>query len=186
MKTIETKLFSYSELSPEAKERVIADRIASAEKDECLLEYTLEECRESLKSVAEACGFRLTDWSFGTYCRNWKATIQGSNDELSGPRALAHFLRVMIENGYTRPRHFRDMEFPGVCGFTGVCFDDDVCETVWRELMDGETYAVSFDRVAKRFCDIAEDECAYLTSREAILECLDETAEIYTEDGSEF
>jgi hypothetical protein len=36
------------------------------------------------------------------------------------------------------------------------------------------------------FCDTLENEYAYLTSEECIMDYLDEDADIYTEEGEEF
>lgn len=187
MQTITTQLYSYKELSPEAQAKVIANKIKDQENDECLLRFTSEEMLDSLKAVCVTCNLRLIDYSFGSYDRNWKCVVRNYNvDDLSGPRALAWFLRVLIDNGYSRPKRFVDMTFPGVCGFTGVCFDDDVVETVWKGLLDGETVAKAFDGVAHRFCKILEDEYSYLTSEECVKEYLDENEEIYEADGSEY
>jgi hypothetical protein len=187
MTTITTQLYSYKELSPEAQARVITNKIRDAENDECLLEFTSQEMLDSLKAVCEACNLRLVDYSFGIYCRNWNVSVNNCMvNDLEGNRALAWFLRVLIDNGYARPKHFRDMEFPGVCGFTGVCFDEDIVECVWKELLDGRTVRKAFDQVAKMFCDTLENEYAYLTSKECIMDYLDEDADIYTEEGEEF
>jgi hypothetical protein len=187
MTTITTQIYSYKELSPEAQARVIANKIKQAENDECLLEWTSQEMLDSLKAICEACNLRLVDYSFGTYCQNWKVNVNNCVvNDLEGNLALAWFLRVLIDNGYARPKHFKDMQFPGVCGFTGVCFDDDIVECVWKELLGGKTVRKAFDQVAKMFCDTLENEYAYLTSAEAILDYLDQSEEIHTEDGEEF
>jgi hypothetical protein len=187
MKTITTTLYSYKELSDEAKATVLKNRIKEAEDDQYILEHVSHELLDSLKAVCEACGVRLLDYSFGTYDRNWKVEISNYDvEDMSGNRALAWFLRVLINNGYARPKHFRDMEFPGVCGFTGVCFDDDVVETIWKGLLGGAAVRKAFDKVGYRFCEILEDEYRYLTSEECILDYLDKDEEIYTEHGYEF
>ena len=187
MKTITTQLYSFKELSPEAQATVIANKIKQAENDSYLLEFTSQEMLVSLKAVCEACNLRLVNWSFGTYCRDYDIKVSNYDvEDLEGNRALAWFLRVLIDNGYARPKHFKDMQFPGVCGFAGVCFDDDIVECVWKELLDGEPVYKAFDQVAKMFCDTLENEYAYLTSEEAIMDYLDENEEIYTEDGEEF
>lgn len=187
MQTIETNLYSFEELSDDAKATVIANRIKAARNDEWLLQFTSDDLLESLEAVTDACNLRLVDYSFGSYCQGWKVKVRNYDlEDLEGPRALAWFLRILMDHGYARPKHFNDMEFPGICGFTGVCFDDDVVETVWKSLLDGNTVAKAFDQVAYRFCQILEAEYEYLTSEEAVMEYLDETVEIYTEDGEEF
>jgi hypothetical protein len=180
MKTI--TLYRFSELSPEAQSRAIRD----AQNETPDITFTLEEMRESLKAVCDASGLRLVNWSFGSYDRNHDVTVTGRMEDESGPRALAWFLRILIENGYARPKRFAEMEFPGVCGFTGVGFDDDVCETVWKALLDGDTVRRAFDAVSGEFCRIAEAEEEYLRSEEMIRESLEsDDAEVYDEEGGQ-
>lgn len=181
MKTIETTLYSFAELSEDAQKAVIR-----READRANADYVGEEMRASLKAVAAACSVRLTDWSFGPYDRNWKCRISGFNADLEGNKALAYFLRVLISHGYARPKRFRDMTFSGVCGFTGVCYDEHACETIWRNLLRGETFSKAFDAVAEKFCQLWEVEEEYAASRECILDHLAQSAEIYTEEGEEF
>jgi hypothetical protein len=184
MKRSPTQLYSYKELSPEAQAKVIENKIKDAQNDDYLLQFDSDNMMTSLKAVCEACCLRLSDWSFGTYCRNWKVKVSNYDvEDLSGPRALAWFLRILINNGYPRPKRFTDMEFTGICGFTGVCYDEDVVETVWKELLDGETVANAFDQVAYTFCKGLEAQYEYLTSEEYVKEYLDEDEEIYTEYG---
>lgn len=181
MRTIETKLYSFDELSDEAKERVIrreADRVANDDDN-----FTLNESVDSLKKIVSACGLRMRDWSIGPYNQN--NYVKVDCDDV-GNRAIARFLRVLIEYGYERPKKFKDMKFPGVCGFTGVCFDDDICEEIWEALLDGETLGKAFDRAGDRIMQICEDDLEYRQTEECILQYLDTKAEIYTEEGEEF
>lgn len=181
MKTLTTKLYSYNELSSEAQAKVIereASRIANDSDD-----FTLSECMDSLKAVAGALGLRLKDWTVGPYNRGNFVRVD-CDDE--GNKAMARFLRVLIEHGYTRPKTFKAMKFPGVCGFTGVCFDEDVCEEIWKALLDGQTLGKAFDWAGDRIARIAEDDLEYRQTEASILEYLDKEAEIYTQEGSEF
>lgn len=186
MKTLTVKLYSYSELSPEARSRVIRDRIKDAENDEMLLTYQMEEMADSLKAIAEAGDLTLTNWCFGPYERNYCADVRGHAADLEGGRALAWFARVLIAAGHPRPKTMAGMTFPGVCGFTGVCYDDDIAESVWRGLIDGMTVKDAFTRAAQKLCHYCEKELDYLMSEDAVMETLDETAEEYTEAGEKY
>lgn len=179
MKTIVSTLYSFDELSPEAQTRAIRD----AQNETPDISGTLEEMLDSLKAVCEACNLALVNWSFGAYNRNHDVSVSGGMAYESGPRALAWFLRVLMRNGYARPKRFAEMEFPGVCGFTGVCFDDDVVETVWKSLLDGETVRQSFDAVSAEFCRIAEAEEDYLCSEEMVRETLEDAGEVFDVEG---
>lgn len=187
MKTIETKLYCFKELSDEAKERVISKIADDIGKDPD--DFTLLECMDSLKAVAAAMGLRLTDWSIGPYNRGNFAKV---NCDDFGNVAIARFVRCLLDHGYTRKPRFKDMlakgkgSFIGVCGFTGVCFDEDICEAILEALLDGETMTKAFDRAADRIARICEDDLEYRTSKKGILEYLDQDEEIYTEDGDTF
>lgn len=89
-----------------------------------------------------------------------------------------------MRHGYKRPKRFAEMEFPGVCGFTGICYDDDVAETVWKALLQGDSFASAFDQAADSLSRASEDELDYLTSEESIREYLDESEEQFNEDGT--
>lgn len=187
MKNIETKLYSFSELSPEAKARVIsreADRIANDPDD-----FTLSESVDSLKAIAFAIGLRLTDWNIGPYNRNNFCRV---NSDESGHKAIAQFVKCLIAHGYQRKPTFKAMlergtgSFTGICGFTGVCFDEDICEAILEALLDGETMSKAFDRAADKIQDMCEKDLEYRQTEPAILETLDQSAENYTEDGAEF
>ena len=183
MKTIETQLFTFSELSEAAKTRALDNLRNQAQTWE---PHCMDEMLDSLKAICKAGNVQLRDWAYGPYCQGSKVKISHSMEDESGPRALAWFLKVLIEHGYTRPKTFAEMQFPGVCGFTGVCYDEDTAETIWKALSDGDTVAEAFDAVAATFCKSAEAEAEYQTSDEYLLESMDQDEEIYTEDGNKF
>lgn len=181
MKTVETKLYCYKELSQAAKDRVIdriADRINNEPDD-----FTLSECMDSLKAIADACDLKLRDWSIGPYNRNNYCRVDCDD---GGNKAIARFARVLMRYKYPRPGKFKEYKFDGVCGFTGVCFDEDICEEIWKGLLDGETLGKCFDHAAQRIQTICENDLEYRASKAGILENLDQSEEIYTEAGVEF
>lgn len=179
MRTIETPLYSFNELNSDAQDKVIS-RIAENQE----LDYS--DIQASLKAVCEALNLRLLDWSYGPYCQNYEIKVSGNAEDLKGNKALAYVLRKLMENGYSRPKKFADMQFPGVCGFTGVCYDETIVESLWKSLLEGKTIYHAFDRVAYALCQSCESELDYQQSRECILEYLDTEEEIYTEEGEEF
>ena len=184
MKTVETKLFSFRELSPEAQESVI-ERITQ-DVNEDPDNFTLDECMDSLKAIVSACGCRLSDWQIGPYNRSNFARVDHGEDWDGGHRTMAWFCRVLMDHGYSRPKRFTEMEFPGICGFTGVCFDKDIAEEMWSAILEGESLSKAADRAADKIQSICEDDLDYRTSREGILEYVDQSDEIYTEEGEEF
>lgn len=180
MKTTSITLFSFNELSPESQAAVLESSRASVDTS-----YIGDEMLESLKAVCLACSLHLDNWSFCPSDRNYDVSVSGDVSELEGRKALAWFLRILLDHGYSRPKYFRDMQFPGVCGLTGVCYDEDVIETVWQSLLAGNSVAQAFGAVAQRFCTLWESEDIHARSDEQILECLDKVSEIYSEDGEE-
>lgn len=184
MKTLSVTLFSYAELSAEVQEKVLDRLVKERENDHDLHEYTLRECMDSLTKITEDWGYPLIDWSVGPHDRCFARIRHSHNEMPMGHKALASFLRLLINKGYERPKHFKDMQFPGVCGFTGVCFDDDLCETIWTKLLGGSGIATAIDACADRIGKICEEDIEYQCKKETILEWLDETVEIYLEDGT--
>lgn len=184
MKAKTINLYSFSELSQEAQETAIRNERKSRLNDNDSLCFLYSDLQASVKAIADACNLRIVDYSYGNCCHDYKLRVTGSREDESGNRAIAWFLRILIDNGYARPKHFRDMQFPGVCGFTGVCYDDDIAETIYKELLSGETVRAAFDAVSYRLCKIAEDELDYQTSPETIREALENNeGEFFTTDG---
>ena len=175
MKTIETQLFSFNELSEEAQEKVIEAKASDILNDPD--NFTLDEAVDSLKKIVEATGAKLTDWQIGPY-------YHGTRASASYEVTFEEFRQVLLDHGY--PQGVGQVEFPGTCGFTGVCFDEDVAQTIHDELRDGETFSQAVNAAADKIRQICEDDLEWRASKEGILEYLDRDEEIYTEDGSEF
>jgi hypothetical protein len=191
MKTHETKLYSFSELSEEAKGRVISDIADAIATDDD--NFTLSECVHSLKKLADALCVTLADWSIGPYNRGNRCSLRQSflgDDEIdtlsdTGEKVEQWIWDCLKPKGYT-PDQMKDGRFPGICGLTGVCFDDDIVESVLDSVRSGDTLSKAFDAAADRIMRICEDDLEYRTSREGILECLDKDEEVYTEEGERF
>ena len=184
MFTIETKILSYSELSEEAKEKAMEHLQDSVRNDPYLLENTSAELIQTMQAIAKMMGGKLSDYSFGEYCRGHKMRIElpyQYPDE--GTRLLAVFTRGLIENGYDRPRHFHEQEFPGTCGLTGVYCDDDLLDVIHSSLVRGDSWDCACDSAAYRAGQILEEERDYLSNEQAILETLNEDEEQFLESG---
>lgn len=193
MKTVETRLYSFAELSDEAQERVIQNHAESVYSDPD--DFTLSECLDSLKAICEAMGTPLRDWSIGPHSRGNFAKVddlrhpcrqcrEADLDE-GGIYTVAVFVSMLCRHGYARPKHFCEMEFPGICGFTGVCFDDDLAEFLFREIQSGESWRDAVNMCAEHIARIAERDLEWRASREAFLETED-GEERFTEDGEDW
>lgn len=184
MKTVKTELYSFKELSPEAQSHVLAQRAEEIQSDPD--NFTLSEAMDSLKAIVAACGEKLSDWSVGPYVSHNYARVRHDAEWDGGHQTQAHFLRVLLAHGYTRPARFADLQTPGICGFTGVCFDEDLVEAMWQCLLEGGSLSDAADRAADRIQSICEDDLDYRTSRAGILEYLEQEEEIYLETGDKF
>jgi len=186
MKTLEVKLYSYNELNEQAKSQALADWQESRASDPCLLEWTSDEILDTLKALADCLGLSLRDWSFGAYCQDWKAKVAGLRDDWQGNKALAYAMRCLMDKGYERKptfQGFKDHAFCGQCGLTGICFDDDMGEELFDNLLGGDSIAQAFDKLAYKAGQILESEQDYLTSEACFHETIDKGEEIYTENG---
>jgi len=185
MKTKEITLYSFNELSDSAKKRAIA-AVASDTCDD----WNSDDIMESIEAVCEACNVRLLEWSIGACNQNWKLKISTPHvGDVSGGRAMAWFYGILKKHGYDRPTITNgkwEMKFPGVCGFTGVCWDENVCESIWEALRTGSTIKEAFNGVAYDAGQWLEKEEEYQRSEECILQYLDAEEEVYTEDGERF
>ena len=103
----------------------------------------------------------------------------------TGEKVEEWFWECLRPKGYT-PDQLKDGKFPGICGLSGVCFDDDVIEAVLDAIRSGETLSRGFDWAADRIMRICEDDLEYRISEAGILEYLDQDEERYTEEGEEF
>jgi hypothetical protein len=191
MRTQETELYSFSELSEKSQDRVIADIAEDIGGDDD--NFTLSECIDSLKKLADALCVTLSDWSIGPYNRGNRCSLRQSflgDDEIdtlsdTGEKVEEWFWECLRPKGYT-PDQLKDGKFPGICGLSGVCFDDDVIEAVLDAIRSGETLSRGFDWAADRIMRICEDDLEYRISEAGILEYLDQDEERYTEEGEEF
>jgi hypothetical protein len=189
MKVIETKLFNYNELSEDAKKRVFKDWQRAQNEDDCILQFMYDDIKDSIKGLCAALNVQLVDYAYGPYCRNYKLRINSYHETWRGPRALAWATRALVNVGYKRQKTFflfHKNGFPGVCAFTGCCYDDDIAQELIEGLLKGDTVARAFDGIAYMLGQLCENELEYLTSAEYFNETLDEQAEVYTKDGSIF
>jgi len=188
MRIVETKLYSFAELSPSAQDLVIAreSRRILEEPDN----FTLSDCVASLKAIASAMGCPLWGWKIGPYNYGNQVDMDIPShmqwDLSGGNRTLVSFLRCLMNHGYSRPARFVDMTFPGICGFTGMCYDEDLAQCIWEALLDGDCFHSALNKAANAIGEICENDLEYRASRGEILEHLDPSEEIYTQSGEIF
>lgn len=186
MTTIITNIYSYNELSDDAKETAIQSLMDQAQNDPYILDHTSDQCMVSLRAIADDFGVKLTDWSIGAH--NYHNYVKTSS-VLRGNRAKKAVAEVLIRNGYPRRNTFAEMEdpscFPGRCPWTGVCFDESLIEEIAKAVMtDDLSLNEAFDRAGDKIASILELEWDYLTSEDHVRSHLDPHEDQFNEDGT--
>ena len=142
MKEITIKLYTFDELSDEAKKRAHNTFLSTGD-------YwgASDDATATIKKVEELFGIKLSDWENGSSCPRYPTvTFQDSrwyNDalDLKGNRARAYlwnnFGKVLLTGRYYSKWHgtkyahsrlFFDRVYDGTCPLTGVCFDCDALD----------------------------------------------------------
>ena len=142
MKEITIKLYTFDELSDEAKKRAHETFLSTGD-------YwgASGDATATIKKVEELFGIKLSDWEIDSYNPRYPVvTFQDSrwHDEaldLKGNRARAYlwnnFGKVLLTGRYYSKWHgtkyahsrlFFDRVYDGTCPLTGVCFDCDALD----------------------------------------------------------
>ena len=142
MKEITIKLYTFDELSDEAKKRAHNTFLSKGD-------YwgASGDATTTIKKVEELFGIELFDWEIGSYNPHYPTvTFQGDrwHDDaldLKGNRARAYlwnnFGKVLLTGRYyskwrgtkyAHSRLFFDRVYDGTCPLTGVCFDCDALD----------------------------------------------------------
>jgi hypothetical protein len=181
MKTITT--YSIDELResfPDAYARVLKDEASCVYARGCAWG---DEISDSLHAVLKA---------FGRNGRTGPSDYV-YDDETGEERlfTLADAWAIIRDEGYTESEylpndHHKDgrRHFPGVCGFTGYCADDDILESILHDLEDGCTLGEALRNAGDTAERIAQREMEYEASEESIVEGFDDSRQ-FTEDGTE-
>lgn len=126
-----------------------------------------------MKAVIKACGATLTDWSISAEggrsyvkvdCEDDYSTKDEDEDGCAtyATKDSVWMLReILTPLGYVNESGAA--YFPGLCVFTGVCYDDDFIESVYKSLASGETLTDALrglaDEASKRVDESIEQEC---------------------------
>ena len=142
MKEITIRLYTFDELSDEAKKRAHETFLSTGD---CW--GASGDATATIKKVEELFGIKLSDWEIGSSCPRYPTvTFQDSrwHDDaldLKGNRARAYlwnnFGKVLLTGRYhskwrgtkyAHSRLFFDRVYDGTCPLTGVCFDCDALD----------------------------------------------------------
>lgn len=190
MRTVETRVYSARELSPDALERAAEHYVTHLD---CI--PWQDETMDSLKACVSHAGFRIRDYSIGAHS-HCSLELAGDDSilDLRGPRALAwfenHYLSLLripwAGPGRDTVRRYGYWYRPGMvrpCPFTGYCFDDDCIEHVGKRLKDGDTVREAFESLAPVVGKQWEGELDYLRSPEGFLDMAEANEWEFSEDG---
>lgn len=196
MRTIIKNVYTFNELSDEAKEKAISNY-----RDSNTEIFWVDETLESLKGLFENCnGIKLKDYSLGE-CNSW-IRVDFTNEEVenvSGKRALAWIennllcnIRIPVNslavNGTRRKlaqygRYYRaGMIKP--CPFTGYCADDDFLDSLLKDIKEGSDLKTAFEGLASEYQKIINNEIEYQNSEEYITEHLEVNEYEFDENGN--
>jgi hypothetical protein len=155
MRTIETTIYTFDELSDEAKERAISQH------RQCVEYPWFSECLESLKAFCDEFGVKVTDYTLSD-C--YRASI--STDATS-----KHFRGVKL-SGFDREA------MP-----TGFCFDCDLRYTFHDEFKRTGDAFYAFNDALQAFLISVRKDIEWNYSDEAITELLEINDYEFTEEG---
>ncbi len=123
----------------------------------------------------------MADYNIGAYSP-CSLKLKGFDEEGDGDQEKDK--EWFVSNVLKPKGYYEDnkAQFPGICAFTGVCYDDDLLEALWKSLESGKTLENALKSLAQAAGKIMEDEWESEQSEEALIANSDRW---YTEDGTE-
>ncbi len=196
MRTKTIKLYTFDELSDEAKEKAI-DQYRENQRED--IPCFSDEMLDSLKGLFEHCsGVELKDYSLGEYNSWIKVSFSEDVDEMSGKRAFAWlennlltYIRIpetslKVKNSRKEclkyGKGYRAGEIKS-CPFTGVCYDEDFLQGLISDIKDGSDLKTAFEGLATTYQKMFSDELEYMQSEEYIKETFDTNGYEFLENG---
>lgn len=120
MQTVEMKIYTFKELSQEAREKAFYEFW-------CQVEYPLQvEVRNCLESFTDMFGFSVYHWEYDSIMASHRESFPDHYHEIKGESAREWF-----------GRH-KETIYDDACPLTGVCFDEFILTPI-RSFMDDKT-----------------------------------------------
>ena len=164
--TITTNVYTFDELSDEAKEKVVDEARYS------VMETSVDELVDCMKTAMDKMGITINDYEISVDGSGYiSLSVEGENDELEGARAYAYIVNNFFEgankkkfvykdlgvNSRSRISHLDRKDWMDNCPFSGLCYDDavkDAWDSWCYDLRNGESPTIG---------DFLRNlECAYL------------------------
>jgi hypothetical protein len=196
MKTKIINIYSFNELSDEAKEHAIQEY---RERNTDI--FWADETIASLKGLFDNCnGIRLKNWSLGEY-NSWIRVDfdREETEELSGKRAWAWIENNLLcniripENSLSINGTRRELAQYGKyyrsgmikpCPFTGYCADDAYLDSLLKDIKEGCDLKTAFEGLATTYQKIINGEIEYQNSEEYIAEHMEANEYEFDEEGN--
>lgn len=159
-------------------------------------QHTCDEVFASLKATVAAFGASLKDWCIGAYSRSY-VKVDGDDDvlALSHNRAWAKYEKAVAPHRipWSGPRRrevakygtFYRPDMVEPCPFTGVCYDDDMLESIRKDLRGGCTLRDALRNLADTAQGILEREAEARATEEYFVEYATDNGTEFRADGSE-
>lgn len=202
-KTIETTVYTYSELSDKAKEKAREWYLGIGHEF-----FWSDEWRDSLKAAEQAFPIKVMDWEVDTYSSNYRMKWTGSDheEELSGVRLRTYLLNNYYHIFYTRKHYgeYRKNEQTGKyryqryskcqwertsCPWTGYCGDESFMDKLWEFIEKpnpSTTFKELMDDCCSHFFTHWQKDCEFQVSEEYIADHLEANGYEFTVDGKRF
>lgn len=165
MKTVEIKIYSFSELSPKSRETAL-----SQFRDMNLHEHLFSEYFDSIKFFCKCFYIDLKDIYLDN--QDWRATFPNLDED--NEETVGEFLSSQLPKGD--------------CPFTGVCYDETLLDPVRENLTNTSTDSEDLRSVLSdslyAICRAYQNEVSYLYSDEYLTEFIEANDYEFTEDGS--
>lgn len=192
MRTIQTDVFQFDELSEKAKEKA-RDWYRSGDT------YAWqEENRASLDAFCAVFPVQVRDWSYDAYDFDIRHSVTCDEEvaELTGPRLVAYlannFGHVFSERKTyrvrDRVRKSRAMQVSTDCPFTGYCMDESLLDPLRAFLKKPglTTFGDMLTDCLDAWGKACRDDCAWQATDENVDESIRANEYEFTEEGERF
>jgi len=131
---------------------------------------------DSLKQTFSFFDCEMKNWQIGTNCPSF---IKAVCIELEDETPLTYVEDRLISKGYEKSNG--RITFPGLCKLTGVCFDEDFLESVYNDVLNGDSLQQAMEGLAYVAQKLLEAEYEQEMSEDTMLCSWGDNE--YTEDG---
>ena len=184
MKTIELKLYEFSELSEDAKQNAL-DR-----HNEDFYFYHSDEYLDTIKTACNHFGYEFSNYRIDWHNANvsyWKITGMEDIQDMRGVRLFKYLHNNEYLSYFCKyDKKIKDL-LSGFCPFTGVCHDEDFLDT-FRDFIkkpDNRTLKELVNEAIQDVLQCAEKDIEYQLSEEGYAEYCEANERYFDEYGTE-